>query len=109
MESSLQNNSNTMAVGIKNRGFAAYLGTLFAGAFNDNVFKLLLLCYASNFLGQDSPATKLYVPLAGALFVVPFLLFSSYAGYLADRYRKRTVMIWAKVAEIVAQPGGRPR
>ncbi len=95
-----------MAVGIKSRGFAAYLGTLFAGAFNDNVFKLLLLCYASNFLGQDSPATKLYVPLAGALFVVPFLLFSSYAGYLADRFSKKSVMIGTKVAEVAIMLAG---
>lgn len=95
-----------MATGINSRGFAAYLGTLFGGAFNDNVFKLLLLCYASNLLGKDSAATKLYVPLAGALFVVPFLLFSSYAGYLADRFSKRSVMIGTKVAEVLIMLAG---
>ncbi len=95
-----------MATRINRFGFAAYLGTLFGGAFNDNVFKLLLLCYASNFLGQGNPATKLYVPLAGALFVVPFLLFSSYAGYLADRFSKRKVMIGTKVAEVLIMLSG---
>ncbi len=84
---------------LKSSGFIAYLATQFAGAFNDNLFKLLLICFASNLLagtGHD----KIYVPLAGALFILPFLLCSSYAGYLADRFSKKEVMIGTKVAEI---------
>lgn len=85
---------------LKKPGFIAYLATQFAGAFNDNLFKLLLICFASNLLagtGHD----KIYVPIAGALFILPFLLCSSYAGYLADRFSKKQVMVGTKVAEIV--------
>lgn len=85
---------------LKTPGFIAYLATQFAGAFNDNLFKLLLICFASNLLagtGHD----KIYVPIAGALFILPFLLCSSYAGYLADRFSKKQVMVGTKVAEIV--------
>ncbi len=85
---------------LKSPGFIAYLSTQFGGAFNDNLFKLLLICYASNVLVGTSH-DKVYVPLAGALFILPFLLCSSYAGYLADRFSKKKVMIGTKVAEII--------
>lgn len=91
---------------IKSLGFAAYLGTQFGGAFNDNLFKLLLICYASNLLGEGSAAAKSYVSLAGALFILPFLLCSAYAGYLADRYSKKKVMIATKIAEIIIMLAG---
>jgi acyl-[acyl-carrier-protein]-phospholipid O-acyltransferase/long-chain-fatty-acid--[acyl-carrier-protein] ligase len=85
---------------LKSPGFIAYLATQFAGAFNDNLFKLLLICFASNVLVGTSH-DKIYVPLAGALFILPFLLCSSYAGYLADRFSKKQVMVGTKVVEII--------
>ena len=42
-----------------------------------------------------------YLALAGALFVLPYLLFSGYAGWLADAFSKRTVLIATKSCEIV--------
>jgi acyl-[acyl-carrier-protein]-phospholipid O-acyltransferase/long-chain-fatty-acid--[acyl-carrier-protein] ligase len=44
--------------------------------------------------------------LAMAVFGVPFLLFSGIAGYLSERYSKRTVIVLAKVAEIVVMAMG---
>jgi MFS family permease len=43
-------------------------------------------------------------PLAvvGAIFILPFVLFSGYAGQLADVYSKRTVLVVTKALEIVA-------
>src|SRR5205814_4200900 len=40
--------------------------------------------------------------LVGAVFIAPFLLFSGYAGQLADVYSKRTVLVVTKSMEIVA-------
>src|SRR5437764_13037025 len=40
--------------------------------------------------------------LVGAIFILPFVLFSGYAGQLADVYSKRTVLIVTKSLEIVA-------
>src|ERR1035441_8028801 len=34
------------------------------------------------------------------VFTLPFLLFSGYAGHLADAVSKRRVMIWVKVLEV---------
>ena len=40
------------------------------------------------------------VPIVGALFAIPFILFSMAGGYFADRYSKRSVTIGTKFFEI---------
>ncbi|MCQ2402206.1 MAG: MFS transporter [Lentisphaeria bacterium] len=83
------------------KGFYAFLATLFLGAFNDNVSKLLVICFGTAMLGTSSAGASAYLSLAAACFILPYLLFSTVAGYLADRFRKKTVMVWTKVAEIL--------
>ena len=70
--------------------------TQFLGALNDNVFKLLIILYliSPNMFGEDKAASVNAV--AGAVFVVPFLLFTAYAGKLADRFSKRNIIVAAK-------------
>lgn len=81
------------------KGFASLMFTQFQGAFSDNALKWLVtfLVFSANLpkAEQDS-----IVSLAGALFAVPFLLFSMWGGWLADRCSKRTVMMGVKVAEV---------
>ena len=48
--------------------------------------------------GRAGSAADRHVRLFGSRFV----LFSGYAGYLADRYSKQTIIVLSKVAEIVA-------
>jgi acyl-[acyl-carrier-protein]-phospholipid O-acyltransferase/long-chain-fatty-acid--[acyl-carrier-protein] ligase len=69
--------------------------TQFLGAFNDNLFKQLMLLLSLKVAAQDRQ------PVAMFVFSAPFLLFSGYAGYLADRHSKRTVIVLAKIAEIL--------
>ncbi len=85
---------------ILSKGFKALLATQFLGAFNDNAFKLVISFLAVDSLMRDGYGT-LYLSLSGAIFILPFLLFSTYAGYLADKYSKRHIIIWAKVAEFM--------
>ncbi|UUO08485.1 MFS transporter [Blastopirellula sp. J2-11] len=74
--------------------------TQFFGAFNDNVFKQLLLLMGVNQVvngeGQDLQG------IAMIIFSLPFLLLAGPAGYLADKYSKTTVIVLSKVAEIIA-------
>lgn len=84
---------------LKAIGFRCFLTTQFLGAFNDNAFKVVVSLLAVNHLA-DEHARSGILALAGVLFTLPFILFSSYAGGLADRYSKRRVMIFSKVAEI---------
>ena len=71
--------------------------TQFLGALNDNIFKLLIILFL--IAAQSTKAASTITALAGAVFVIPFLLFSAFAGKLADRFSKRNIIISAKVAE----------
>ncbi|MBI3900983.1 MAG: MFS transporter, partial [Chlamydiia bacterium] len=55
-------------------------------ALNDNLYKLLLVFCLISLQGVDQANTIL--ALAGAIFVIPFLLFAALAGSLADRFSK---------------------
>src|SRR5437660_5231789 len=84
---------------LKNTGFQSFLWTQFLGAFNDNVYKIIVSMRAVH-VAADTGSGSQYLSLAGAVFVVPFLLFSGYSGHLADAIRKRTILISVKVFEI---------
>jgi len=84
---------------IKSTGFKALLVTQFLGAFNDNAFKLVIAFIAVDQFISKSGGT-IYLALAGFLFSLPFFLFSTYAGYLADRFSKQKIIFFTKVLEI---------
>ena len=84
---------------LKDSGFHAFLWTQFLGAFNDNVYKIIVSMRAVH-VAANSESSSFYLSLAGAVFVVPFLLFSGYSGHLADAISKRKVLIGVKVFEI---------
>jgi acyl-[acyl-carrier-protein]-phospholipid O-acyltransferase / long-chain-fatty-acid--[acyl-carrier-protein] ligase len=84
---------------LKNGGFHAFLWTQFLGAFNDNVYKILVSMRAVHVAANTGSDSK-YLSLAGLVFVVPFLLFSGYSGHLADVISKRKVLVGVKIFEI---------
>ncbi len=90
---------------LRSRGFLAFLATQFLGAFNDNVFKLLICLFAVSRLADPGEAA-FFVPLAAAVFTAPFLIFLPYAGFLADRFSKKRIMVWVKAAEVVIMCAG---
>jgi acyl-[acyl-carrier-protein]-phospholipid O-acyltransferase/long-chain-fatty-acid--[acyl-carrier-protein] ligase len=68
------------------------------GAFNDNLFKqlVMLICVDVELLtGKEG-----YQSLALALFAIPFVLFSGFAGFVSDRVSKRGIVVSMKVLEI---------
>ncbi len=72
------------------------MATQFFGALNDNLLKTIVSLLIISTAGQGAPALS----LAAAMFVVPYLLFSSYSGYLADRLAKSSIIRWVKVFEV---------
>jgi MFS family permease len=76
--------------------FAAMAGAYCMGTFNDNFFKqaVMLLVLAA---GRES-----IQGVVGVVFTVPFMLFAAPAGWLADRFSKRQVVIAAKGLEVLA-------
>ncbi|MCK5707506.1 MAG: MFS transporter [Candidatus Aureabacteria bacterium] len=83
-----------------NLSFKALMITQFLGAFNDNAFKFIITILAVN-RAVTSHAGARNASIMGALFIVPFIIFSSYAGYLADRFSKRKITVLSKIAEVV--------
>ncbi|ADG66053.1 major facilitator superfamily MFS_1 [Planctopirus limnophila DSM 3776] len=89
---------------LKDRAFWGLNATQFLGAFNDNLFKelVLLICVAAPpIFGPNTPDNKgLNQGLATVAFSVPFIFLSGFAGFLSDRFSKRTIAFWCKIAEI---------
>jgi acyl-[acyl-carrier-protein]-phospholipid O-acyltransferase/long-chain-fatty-acid--[acyl-carrier-protein] ligase len=84
---------------LMSRSFVAFLVTQFLGAMNDNIFRWIAVPLAKRSVADGSEA---WVLAAGsACLVLPFILFSPYAGYLADRFSKRQVIVGCKAAEVV--------
>ncbi len=79
-----------------NGKFAAMAACYGMGVFNDNFFRQATLLLAV-VAGENW-----YPGAAMALFALPYLLFSAPAGWLADRYPKRYVVIGAKSLELMA-------
>ena len=86
---------------LKSTSFQAFLWTQFLGAFNDNVFKIVVSMMAISAAVQSGGGSG-YLSLVGAVFIMPFLFFSGYAGHTADVKSKRSVLIATKGFEIVA-------
>ena len=82
----------------RDRAFWGMTITQFLGAFNDNIFKqlVLLLCVDLARRGQSDQQGN-----ATVLFAVPFILFSGFSGFLADRWSKRSIVVGCKLAEVL--------
>ncbi|MGR3911992.1 MAG: MFS transporter [Candidatus Rhabdochlamydia sp.] len=70
----------------------------FTGVLNDNIFKLVTAFLLIDMMGE-AYASKI-MSVAGAVFVIPFLVFSSVAGTLADRLSKQRLLMGMKVVEM---------
>jgi 1-acyl-sn-glycerol-3-phosphate acyltransferase len=83
------------------RRFGPFFATQFLGAFNDNVFKnALVILIAFQITQSGGLRPEVLVNLAGALFILPFFLFSATAGQLADKYDKASLIRAVKLLEI---------
>ncbi|MFB9134740.1 MFS transporter [Vibrio olivae] len=83
------------------RRFLPYFITQFLGAFNDNIFKNVLLLFVAFASAEAlSMSSNLFINLAAGLFILPFFLFSASAGVLADKYEKSGFIRKVKLAEI---------
>ena len=86
--------------GDKSLTSASFIGlvlTQFLGAFNDNLFRWLAVPIAAQ---AESVTKSSAIAIGTVCLTVPFLIFSPTAGWLADRFNKRSVIIAFKVAEI---------
>ena len=85
--------------GLWTRSFLGLLVTQFLVALNDNMFRWLIVPIGKDLLGAEHADRALSLGLA--CLVLPYIFLAAPAGYLADRFSKRTVIIGCKVAEVV--------
>ncbi|HEX5764206.1 MAG TPA: MFS transporter, partial [Woeseiaceae bacterium] len=86
---------------LRQRRFAPFFLTQFLGAFNDNIFRnglvILITFQGVRIANMDA---QLLANVAGALFILPFFLFSATAGQLADKHEKSLLIRRIKLLEI---------
>ena len=85
---------------LRQRRFAPFFWTQFLGAANDNLFKFAFTVMVTYQLQVSWLPPALAGLVIGALFILPFLLFSATSGQLADKYDKRTLIRFVKWLEI---------
>jgi len=87
---------------LRERRFWPLFVTQFLGAFNDNAYKNALVVLLT-FKAASWTALRpgVLTNLAAGLFMLPFFLFSSTAGQLADKFDKAWLARWVKALEIL--------
>ncbi|HOX07623.1 MAG TPA: MFS transporter [Planctomycetota bacterium] len=92
--------SQSLRGGLGSRSYWALMAAQFLDGLNANILRfvvgMLLLQHMD--LGREARVHSLAAVMAA--FALPYLLFSTLAGNLADRFSKRLVVIWTKVIEI---------
>ena len=86
----------------RDKKFTPMFWTQFFGAFNDNVMKnalVLLITYRGvSLMGLE---TNALVAAAGGIFILPFALFSTHAGQVADKFEKSRLIRFTKLWELM--------
>jgi acyl-[acyl-carrier-protein]-phospholipid O-acyltransferase/long-chain-fatty-acid--[acyl-carrier-protein] ligase len=86
---------------LRKRRFGPLFVVQFLGAFNDNLLKFALLFLANFGIYAAAPAkAEMLATIATGLFILPYFLFSSIAGQLADTHDKAVLIRWVKAAEV---------
>ena len=92
----MSQSSETLPAG-KGKKILLSMGTTYAmGTFNDNFFKQAALLLAAS-AGLES-----IQGIASAMFALPFVACSAWAGWLADRMPKNKLVVWSKFMELAA-------
>jgi 1-acyl-sn-glycerol-3-phosphate acyltransferase len=85
---------------LRQRRFAPFFWTQFAGAANDNLFKFAFTVMVTYQLQVSWMPPAMAGLVIGALFILPFLLFSATSGQLTDKFDKTFMIRLVKNLEI---------
>jgi 1-acyl-sn-glycerol-3-phosphate acyltransferase len=85
---------------LRQRRFAPFFWTQFSGAANDNLFKFAFTVMVTYQLSVEWLPSAMAGLVIGALFILPFLLFSATSGQLTDKFEKTRMIRFVKNLEI---------
>ena len=91
---------------ITSRSFRCLVSTQALGTLNGNLFKWLAVHVATHILGGTEKAEIAALSWCIFWITLPYLLLPTHAGWLADRFSKRSVIVWCKFAEIIVMAVG---
>jgi 1-acyl-sn-glycerol-3-phosphate acyltransferase len=94
-----QEHANQFAL-LGQRRFAPFFWTQFSGAANDNLFKFAFTVMVTYQLSVEWLPPAMAGLVIGALFILPFLLFSATSGQLTDKFDKTAMIRFVKNLEI---------
>lgn len=89
--------------GMSNRNtinWSALFSSNFLGVFNDNLLKNSIIFFAISWKLPLWLNTSQLISLVSAALIVPYLLFSPYAGNLSVKFSKRSIFLFFKLIEI---------
>jgi MFS family permease len=87
---------------LKTRRFLPIFITQFLGSLNDNTFKqALIILFTFHAASAMNVQPTILNNLAAGLFILPYFLFSSTAGQIADKYEKSKLTQYIKIFEIM--------
>lgn len=87
---------------ILSRRFAAMFGAMALGAFNDNFYKNAMIVLITYRLAEEfGYRAETLISIASASFILPFFLFSGFAGNLADKFSKSRLVRGLKLIEML--------
>jgi acyl-[acyl-carrier-protein]-phospholipid O-acyltransferase/long-chain-fatty-acid--[acyl-carrier-protein] ligase len=87
----------------KQKRFLPLFLTQFLGAFNDNMLRNALVVLVTFKLasGQLPFDANIITVVASGLLVLPYIIFSSIAGELADKFERSKLVVYTKVFEVL--------
>ncbi len=87
--------------GLGSRSYWALMAAQFLDGLNANILRFVVGMLLLEHLGLSRETRVHSLAAVMALFALPYILFSTFAGNLADRFSKRLVIIGAKLVEIL--------
>ncbi len=82
-------------------GFPALLAVRTLTVVNDNLARWLVIGLGKRAAALAGTAPAAVLAIGTVAYVLPFILFAWIAGWLADRFAKRTIVVGGKFAEIL--------
>src|SRR3954470_5679118 len=95
---SARQSSLTAGGSLLSPGFLGLLATQFLTATNDNVFRWLVIGIGKQHV--DPSQHGLILTAGTVCLVLPYLVLAAAAGYWANKYPKRSILVGCKLAEI---------
>lgn len=98
----MENNKHGQWSLLKAKNFGPLFWTQFFGAFNDNIYKnaLIFLLAFGTLVIPGKISAEVAIQISAGLFILPFFLFSAWAGEIADKNEKSQLIKYLKLWEI---------